>query len=172
MNKVLEPDPPGRDHGRELEPHPGDRDRVVVERAGDGGEPAPELKAERVDIGRGAADDGIEHDVQEALEVLELVGGDLRRDVRIDGLRRYELHGERSRGLEPGAHVEGGDPEEEPVAERVPVPQCRLAQPRPSRSRGASSRATLRAARGGRARPAACGSPARWPDGRAPRTPR
>ena len=63
---------------RDLEPAPGDDD---------GRETAPQLVAERQHVGRRATDHGIEHDVQEPLEVLELIRGDLGRDVRIDRLR-------------------------------------------------------------------------------------
>ena len=145
--QVLKPDPASGDHGREREPHAGDRYDVVVEqRAGDrdpdhelddgpgleraaerdlqarpgdhdGGEPAPELEPERMHVGRGAADDAVEHHVQEALEVLELVGRDLRGNVRIDGL----LHG-------LVAPVERRDLQEQPVAERVAVPERGVAQ--------------------------------------------
>ena len=78
---------------RDLEPAPRDDDRR---------EAAPQLVAEREHFGRGAADHRIEHDVQEPLEVLELIRGDLGRDVRIDRLRWQELHDSRSRGPKLG----------------------------------------------------------------------
>ena len=56
--------------------------------------PAQSWSPEGVHVGRGAADHGVEHDIQEALEVLELVIGDLRRDIRVDRLRGHKLHGE------------------------------------------------------------------------------
>ena len=97
---------------RDLEPAPGDDDSR---------ETAPELVAERQHVGRRAADHGIEHDVQEPLEVLELIRRDLGRDVRIDRLRWQELHDSRSRGLNLAAHVERRDLEQEPFTEPVAV---------------------------------------------------
>ena len=82
---------------RDLEAAPGDHDRR---------EAAPQLVAERQHVGRRAADHGVEHDVQEPLEVLELIRGDLGRDVRIDRLRWHELHDRHSSRLRLAAHVE------------------------------------------------------------------
>ena len=135
---------------------------------GHDGEAAPELEPEGMHVGRRAADHGIEHHVQETLEVLKLVVRDLRRHVRIDGLRG-ELH--RKRFLRALA-VERRDLEQKPFPERGTVLQRGVLH-RPGKGVGAhpalAPLGELFEARefGKPGR----GSPARPPGGRAPGPP-